>query len=173
MISQTITILLLTLAGLSAGSVLFWTIRLGIGPTPTSGKVRNRIRSCLPEEVSGAIIELGCGWGQLIPLLQEKYPEQRIQAWERSPLPALFTHWFCGIEVKRRDFFEADVKEAGLIICYLFPGAMARIEKEIIPRLPAGCWILTHTFSLPGRVPVKTMKADDLYRTPVYLYQIN
>ena len=160
-----------TLACLGAGSILFWTVRLGIGPTPTSYKVRNTISDILPDTVCGEIIELGCGWGHLIPILQAQYPQGTVQGWERSPLPALFTRWVRKVEVKKRDFFTADLSNAGLIVCYLYPGAMTRIAREILPQLPPGCWIVTHTFSLPGSEPVKILKANDLYQTPVYLYQ--
>lgn len=118
-------------------------------------------------------MELGCGWGHLIPTLREKYTDKKIEVWERSPIPAIFTQAIYGIDVKRRDFFEADFRNTELIVCYLFPGAMKRIESEIIPKLTKGCWIVTHTFSLPNRTPVQVIKADDLYRTPVYLYQIH
>ncbi len=117
-------------------------------------------------------MELGCGWGHLIPMLREKYPDNKIEFWERSPIPATFTRVVYGIDVKRKDFFDANFSNAELIICYLFPGAMKRIETDIIPQLPKGCWVLTHTFSLSGRKPVQVIKADDLYKTPVYLYQI-
>ena len=167
-----ITTFFLIVAGLITGSILFWTIRLGIGPTPTSRKVRSTIRDILPDEVPGEIIELGCGWGHLISTLRGKYPEKSIQPLERSPIPAIFTQVCYGVDVKRADFFKAELGSAGLIVCYLFPGAMKRIEEEVIPKLPAGCWILTHTFSLSERTPVKTLKANDLYQTQVYLYQI-
>ncbi|WP_419834822.1 hypothetical protein [Endozoicomonas atrinae] len=126
----------------------------------------------LPSNLSGNVMELGCGWGHLIPMLREKYPDNKIEFWERSPIPATFTRVVYGIDVKRKDFFDANFSNAELIICYLFPGAMKRIETDIIPQLPKGCWVLTHTFSLSGRKPVQVIKADDLYKTPVYLYQI-
>lgn len=162
----------LVAAGLITGSILFWTLRLGIGPTPTSRKVRAAIRDILPDDVSGHVMELGCGWGHLIPTLREKYPDKKIEAWERSPVPALFTEARYGIDVIRADFFKAAPGKAGLVVCYLYPGAMERVERELIPQMPPGCWLLTHTFSLSGRVPVKTLKANDLYQTPVFLYQV-
>ena len=171
MISIIETVIAETLVCLGAGSILFWTVRLGIGPTPTSYKVRVTVSDILPDAVYGDIVELGCGWGHLVPILQAQYPQATIQGWERSPLPALFTRWVRKIEVKTQDFFTADLSNAGLIVCYLYPGAMTRIAQDIVPQLPPGCWIVTHTFSLPGSEPVKSLKANDLYQTPVYLYQ--
>ncbi|USE39321.1 hypothetical protein [Endozoicomonas sp. SCSIO W0465] len=170
--SLIITTISLIAAGLITGSILFWTLRLGIGPTPTSRRVRTAIRDVLPDDVPGDIVELGCGWGHLIPTLREKYPDGKIKVWERSPIPALFTQTCYGIDVKRADFFQADLGNAGLIVCYLYPGAMERVEQELLPQLPTGCWLITHTFSLSGRKPVQAIKADDLYKTPIYLYQV-
>ena len=165
------TTVLVILAALAGGSVLFWTIHLGIGPVPTSKAVITVMDSCLPKEVAGDVIELGCGWGQLLPLLHRHYPNHHLLAYERSPLPALFSQLTRGVTVKRADFFAGDFTRAGLVVCYLFPAAMKRIEQEILPQLPHGCWIVTHTFRLPGQQPLHTIKARDLYQTPVYLYR--
>ena len=166
-------IALLIIPVLITGSIFFWTLRLGIGPTPTSYRVRSVVSTMLPDNVTGDIVELGCGWGHMIPILREKYPENNIMLWERSPVPALYTQMRYSINVIRKDFFNADLKNAGIIVCYLFQGAMKRFDKEIIPKLPKNCWILTHTFRLPDRKPEKKMKANDLYRTTIYLYRLS
>ncbi len=165
------TTALMILAAFATGSILFWSIRLGIGPVPTTKAVRTALADCLPGEVNGDIIELGCGWGQLLPLLQRRFPNHNLLAYERSPLPALFSGLTRGVAVKREDFFTGDFSRAGLVVCYLFPGAMERIEQEILPQLPDGCWIVTHTFRLPGRQPQQVVTASDLYQTPIYRYQ--
>lgn len=162
---------LLLVMTLATGSILFWSIRLGIGPTPTSRRVSQVLKKALPGRINGDIVELGCGWGTLLPILKQQYPRNRIIAFERSPVPALWATLTTGIPITRNDFFTADLGHPGLIVCYLYPGAMKRLEEEVIPGLPEGCWILTHTFRLPGWQPVKTLYGDDLYKTPVYLYQ--
>jgi hypothetical protein len=57
--------------------------------------------------------------------------------------------------------------DASLAVCYLFTGAMQRLSE----RLPASVVVITSTFALPGRTPAQTLRADDLYRTPVYRYE--
>ncbi|MGB0359978.1 MAG: hypothetical protein ACPGEF_00995 [Endozoicomonas sp.] len=166
------TIFIVILAILISGSLLFWTLRLGIGPVPTSPSVQINIHEILPEKVSGNVVELGCGWGQLLKIIKLKYPSHNIQAYERSTFPALFCQLMTSITIKKKDFFNADFSDTGLIVCYLYPGAMDRIERDIIPKLPSGCWIVTHTFSLRKRNPVKLIKSNDMYRTPIYLYKV-
>ena len=154
-------------------SIILWTLRLGIGPTPSSPKVIKTIQDILPDSVNGEVIEMGCGWGQLLPTLIKRYSSCPVIAYERSPVPFYFSyHRFKSlITVKKDDFFQADLSQAGLVICYLYPGAMKRFSKEIMPKLPENCWVISHTFSIPGYTPNTFIRADDLYHTPVYLYK--
>ena len=163
---------LLLLSCLIVISLLYWTLKLGIGPTPSSAKVITAIRQCLPDTVNGSVVELGCGWGALLPLLISVYPHHRLIGYERSPVPFYFTACrFRKIDIRKENFFSPDHSTVGLVICYLYPEAMSEMVRDLLPTLPAGCWILSHTFALPGCTPVKTIKAADLYQTPVYLYQ--
>ncbi|WP_299726539.1 hypothetical protein [uncultured Endozoicomonas sp.] len=167
-----LAIIVVLIASLVAGSLLFWTLRLGIGPVPTSPSVQKTILEILPDHLTGDAVELGCGWGQLLNLLQVKYPTQTIYGYERSPIPAMFSQLTTGACIKKQDFFNGDFQQTGLILCYLYPGAMEKIEQKLIPELPSGCWIVTHTFSLRKRHPVNVMKSNDIYQTPVYLYRL-
>lgn len=169
--SVTLSLIILLGIALITGSLIFWTLRLGIGPTPSSAKVMAALSDILPDSVQGDVVELGCGWGQLLPLLQKQYPQNRLIAYERSPVPFYFCRcFFPRTTIHKKDFFQTDLSGAGLIICYLYPGAMTRLSKEIMPQLPDHCLILTHTFSLPDAPLVRTLKANDLYKTPIFLF---
>ena len=165
--------LLLLVVLISVSSILFWTLKLGIGPVPSSAKVRKTVARYLPDNMEGSIFELGCGWGHLLSILEKKYPENPLIAFEQSPVPRWFARFTNKAIIKPDDFFTADLSQAGLIVCYLFPGAMERISKEIVPALKQDCWILTHTFALPDYQPEQCWQSDDLYGTSVYLYKIN
>lgn len=157
-------------------SLVYWTLKLGISPTPTSPKVIKKLRRLWPELVSGEIHELGSGWGNLLPVLRNQYPHHLIIAHERSPVPR-----FCSIMlsyilktraiISNTDLFSSDLSKASLVICYLYPEAMSILSKQFKTILPKQCWIISHTFRLPGWTPVKTLQAGDLYRTPIYLYK--
>ena len=120
---------------------------------------------------------MGCGWGSLLPLLRGQYPSSRIVGYERSPLPWLFSycrfHRDSGIEVRKEDFRHLNFSETGLVICYLQKDIMHTLSGHFRDTLPSGCYILSHTFHLPGWSPLKTIHAPDLYKTPIYLYQKN
>jgi hypothetical protein len=171
---------LLLLALLLAGmlSIVFHTLKTGISPMPTSGKVRRQMLSLLPEEFEGTLLELGSGWGTLAFALADHCPRARVVAFELSPLPHAFSRLRQrlaprpNLQFVREDFFRTSFAEASAVVCYLYPGAMSRLGPKLLQELAPGTRILSHTFALRGWKPLRTLAVDDLYRTPIYLYEV-
>ncbi|CAM2010227.1 class I SAM-dependent methyltransferase [Acanthopleuribacter pedis] len=173
---------------LLGGSLIWHTFRTGISPVPTPPKVARTFARGLDEVIVNAetpprhACELGCGWGSLLIPSAKRIPHLHWRAWERSPLPYAITRLRlmlqlggkqrARIQCFRRDFLKADLRDADVILCYLFPGAMTALaDKFLREGLPNG-WLISHTFRLPGHEPWRTYQADDLYRTPVYIYRL-
>ncbi|KEQ17749.1 hypothetical protein GZ78_08685 [Endozoicomonas numazuensis] len=156
-------------------SIVYWSLRLGITPTATTGKVKLNIQNCLPAVIDGNIYELGCGFGSLIPVLARHYSGHIIFGIERSTVPYWISRLRCrhlkNVTIIKQDFFNIEWEDTGLIICYLYPGAMERLSGEFQKRLKSDCYIISHTFRLPGWEPELESKAGDLYRSPVYRYR--
>ena len=171
-----VTALVLTLASFSLISLVYWSVRLGITPTPTGLRVRKTLTEALPDRVEGEILELGCGWGSLLPMLTRRYPGQRITGYERSLLPYLVARGRTllnpDIRIKQQDLFTADLGKVGLVLCYLYPDGMTKLSGHLQEHLPAGALVISHTFHLPGWIPIRQMTANDLYRSPVFLYRV-
>lgn len=171
-------IFLLFLLG-ALGQLIYYSLVYGITPTPTSSKVKNKIFENLPAEFEGKIIELGSGWGSLAIPLARKYPNCQIVAYEISPLPYFFSKFvakFLGCKnllIIRQDFFKVSLGDVALVVCYLYPGAMSRLKEKFEKELPAGAYVLSHTFAVPGWKPLQIEQASDLYHTPIYLYRIS
>ena len=171
---------LLLLALLLAGvlSIVFHTLKTGISPMPTSGRVRRALLTLVPAEQEGVVLELGAGWGTLAFALADHCPRAQVVAFELSPLPYAFCRLRQGLAPRpnlrlvRQDFLEASFAEASLVVCYLFPGAMARLGPKLVAELPPGGRIVSSTFALRGWRPLRTVVVDDLYRTPLYLYEV-
>jgi hypothetical protein len=164
--------LVLSVTALAALSLIISTLRLGIGPVPTSRPVRALMLSLVPPETSGLIYELGSGWGGLARALARHCPGAQVVAIEGSFLPWAFSRLvhalapLPNLELRRANFFEVPLEPAAVAVCYLFTGAMQRLAQ----RLPAATTVVTSTFALPGRTATQTLRADDLYRTPIYRY---
>lgn len=159
-------------------SIVFHTLRTGISPMPTSGRVRGPLLALLPATIEGTVLELGSGWGTLAFALADRCPRARVVAYELSPLPWAFS-WLRqrlaprpNLQLVRADFFQASFSGASAVVCYLFPGAMTRLAPKLSGELAPGTPVLSHTFALRGWTPVRTLVAADLYRTPIYLYTV-
>jgi hypothetical protein len=160
-------------------SIVVYTLRTGISPMPTLGKVRRELLPLAEPELQGTVLELGAGWGTLAFALADRCPRAKVVAFELSPLPFACC-WLRqrlaprpNLELRRQDFFRASFSGASLVVCYLFPGAMTRLAPKLLAELAPGARVLTHTFALRGWKPLHTFLVNDLYRTPIYLYAVH
>ncbi len=136
---------------------------------PSTPQAKAAIKKLLPNEVNGTVYELGCGWGGLLRLLSKKYPH--VIGYEISFFPWLVSRLFTK-QVYRKDFMTADLSDAGLIVCYLYPKKMTELYEKIKLEAKPGTYILSNTFSIRELEPLRKEKLDDLYKTPVYLYRL-
>jgi hypothetical protein len=173
-----ITLLIITmLCGLS---IIWSTLTLGISPMPSSQKAR-RAMMLLSDDTDlktgeGPIFELGSGWGSLLFTLAKKYPHQEIVGYELSVIPWLSTVimmkilGFKNVKVYRQNFLHADLNNATVIFCYLYPGGMQALEDKLNSERGRLEYLVSNNFSLPSQKLLKVIELDDLYRSPIYLY---
>lgn len=159
-------------------SIVFYSLRIGISPMPTTAKVRRHMLSLLPETQEGLLLELGSGWGTLAFALADHCPRARVVGFELSPLPYAFARLRLRLAPRpnlhfvRGDFFHAPFPEASAIVCYVHREAMRRLAARLRDELPPGARIVSNTFALRGWTPSRTLVTRDLYRTRVYLYEV-
>lgn len=167
--------LLLILAGLS---IVFWSLKNGISPMPTSRKAKKLILDSIPEKGSNPIYELGSGWGTLAFALAKKFPQHQINAYETSTIPFLFCKFrqmltpCSNLHLYRQDFFYVSLMPASVVVCYLYPGAMAKLKSKFEDELLAGSIIVSNTFQIPEWKATKIMEVNDLYKTKIYVYKV-
>lgn len=167
---------------------------LGISPMPSSKKARLAMFALLDEALAitddqlnnGPILELGSGWGSLLIPLSKKYPQRTIVGYELSVIPWLVSLLLIkilklnNVSVHRQNFQKVNFKKAGVILCYLYPGAMDKIDEALIKNKPMtgqgesqnSRYLISNNFSLPSHEPIKVTELNDLYKSPVYLYKI-
>ena len=163
------------------GLTLIYTIKTGISPVPTSPRVRDKMLAMIPPErlsviERGRLFDLGSGWGTLAFALAKRFPEAQVTGYELSPLPWLVSRLIQAVlrrpnlALRRGDFMDAPLNEAALVLCYLYPGGMTRLQPKLAAELPAGALVVSNTFALPDWPPADMERAEDLYDSPVYLY---
>jgi hypothetical protein len=164
---------------LATVSVIFHTIYNGISPMPTSRKVKRlMLKTCKERSAPGTIIELGSGWGSLAFPLASAFTETQIIGYENSPVPYMFSRLRqcfqrrANLHFKYKNFYTVSLKDAGMVVCYLYPGGMQKLREKFERELPPGSCIMSNTFAVPGWQPEKTVVADDLYKSKVYFYRL-
>ncbi len=126
---------------------------------------------------TGPIVDLGSGWGTLVVALARKYPHRQVIGYELSLVPWLFSKirksvsGLDNLELYRSDFLDADLSDASVLTCYLFPGGMVSLEDKLERDNISDVLIVSSTFALPSSEPVKVIRVKDIYNTPVYLYR--
>jgi hypothetical protein len=157
-------------------SILIGVVRTGISPMPSSRAALKEILDFTADSGEGPIFELGSGWGTLAIPLARAHPNRPVVCYELSTLPWLFSVFRArgsrlgNITVRRRDFQQADLSEAAVVICYLYPQGMTRLQPKLERELSPGAVVVSNTFALPGWKPTHHVKLDDMYRTSVYRY---
>ena len=182
---------LITLALLAGTSIVWSTVAVGISPMPSSKKARLAVMQLIETaegeggvdeaytEESGAIVDLGSGWGSLIIRMAVKYPDRQIIGYELSLLP-----WFISVlsakclglknlTVYRQDFLKADLSAASIVVCYLYPAGMVALDTKLAEQNTSIRYLISNNFALPSYQAEKTIQLDDFYQSPVYRYRIN
>lgn len=167
------------LVALGAASIIGRTLRNGVPPMPSSARVRAcmtalLLRAELP--VGSTVVELGSGWGGLSRAVGRALENATVIGYENSRVP----YWFAraanrlervrNLRLLRSDFHMASLRDADLVICYLSPDAMTRLQPKLDAELKPSAIVMSSTFALPGWKPTRVAVAEDIYRTPVYLY---
>jgi phospholipid N-methyltransferase len=162
----------------AAISLLRNTWRLGIGPLPSFQRSRQQLLNLIDPSASGRMLELGAGWGGLAFALAKRCPAAQVVGIELSLIPFLVCYLRQKIQRQtnlvfmRQDFFKISWAQADWLICYLCPQIMARIGIQAQRELAPGARIVTHTFALRGWQPQQQVRADDWYRSDIFLYVV-
>lgn len=170
--------ILITAVFIVGASIIYSTVKVGISPMPSSRKAYQAILALTDETGAGPIYDLGSGWGNLVVRLARKYPGRQVVGYEVSLFPWLVTKlfkWMLGLSnltLHREDFLKADLSNASVVICYLFPVVMAEIKTKLIHGDNNLDFIISNNFALPSYQASKVIRLNDFYNSPVYLYRI-
>ncbi len=177
MLSWTLTaIVLLAFLLIFAASV-----RNGITPMPTSRPVRRMVMREIGRLPEGSeIVEAGSGFGTLGLNLARRFPLCRITGVENSLVP-LWASRLLGwanrlpksrLTFRRGDLFDYPYEQADLIVCYLHPAAMRRLEPILRERAEEGTKIVSVFFAFDDWDPDSVTVCGDLHRTKIYVYHV-
>jgi len=122
------------------------------------------------------LVDIGCGDGRVLREANRRYGVT-CRGFEINPIAylkaTLMTLGRSGIEIRFRNFWKADLAEADVVSCYLFPDVMRRLGEKLAAELASGARVISFNFPIPGWKPQATLRAASrLHNDPIYIYQI-
>ncbi len=137
-----------------------------------------RLLAELPVGENTVILDLGCGKGDFL-FAAEKYNPDTLIGYELSPLPAWYARlkaWVkkSRVEIRRRDFFAADISRADIIYLFLVPPMIERLWPKIKKEAKPGAIVAVLSDKIQSESPYKIIKTkpDNPKSTNYYLYKV-
>lgn len=163
-------------------SILYSTLRTGVPPMPSSARSRQVLLECLdsaiPPHPPITVVDLGSGWGHLAIAMARRYRQHRVEGYELSWLPWVFSRLMKSLlrldnlTLYRQDFNQADLTHARVLVTYLNPNQMARLQQRFNRPGEPGRTLLSISFAMPGKTAERLWRVNELYNTPVYQYRL-
>lgn len=177
--SPTIQLLILIPLYLALFLIAFYAAITGMAPMPSSHRSRDIIVTMIKEinPQKGRIYELGAGYGTLAIAIARLFPQMEIVAVELSPV---IYACLCirkrinrleNLTLIRQNIFNVSLYDASIVICYLFPKAMRRLDAGQFQNLPKGTAIISNSFSIPTRKAEQVIESNDLFKSDIMLYK--
>lgn len=144
---------------------------------PTSRRVAEEMVRFADLTGTETIYDLGAGDGRILIAAKRLHPGLRAIGWEFVPTVWLLGKlriWWSGQEVafKLGNALKHSVADAGCLFLYLFPAAMAELERKFDRELKPGTKVVSYVFRFPHREPVSQKQVPWLGETRMlWLYQ--
>ena len=142
----------------------------------TSRAKINAFIEAVPMKADQMLVDLGCGDGRVLRKAQKHYGVRAI-GYEINPLAYLKARLLSfgpeNIKIRLQNFWKADLSEADVVFCYLYPDVMKKLAAKLASGLKPGAVVVSSHFSLPGFVPSEVLRLKrSLHSDPVYIYRL-
>ena len=140
---------------------------------------RVKIRTFLddvPMHPGDLLVDIGCGDGRVLREARKRYGVRGL-GFEVNPLAYVLARVKSlgagGVEIRWGNFWKADLRDAAVVFCYLFPDVMRRLSEKLKAELRPGATVVSCNFPLPGWSPSRVLRAaSSLHNDPIYIYRI-
>jgi ribosomal protein L11 methylase PrmA len=139
---------------------------------------RSKIKKIL-EDVSmvpGQVVyDLGCGDGRFLIAAAKRYDVRaigfEINPWAYALSRFRVGFWQANVSIHFKDFWKADLSEADIVFCYLFPDVMEKLKRKLSQELKAEAKVISCNFEIPGWRPEKIITASHpIHSDPIFIY---
>jgi len=166
-------IIVLVIVFLSVG---FYITIFGGGPfIPTPWPAVKKVLKVAGISKGDTVIDIGAGDGRFLHLAETNYGAKAI-GFERDPFVYLIAKlrkllWKWKGTVIRANMFNQDLKNADIIICYMLPKSLAKMQTKFEKELKKGTKIVSYAFHIGTLKPKKNIPAKDKI-SQIFLYEL-
>ena len=128
----------------------------------------------VPMKAGQLLVDVGCGDGRILRQVGRRYGVRAL-GYELNLLAYLKAKIFClgcrNIQIKWRNFWAADLSDADVVFCYLFPDVMGDLGAKLKSDLKPGAVVVSCNFPIPGFSPKRVLRpGNSLHNDPIYVY---
>jgi len=141
----------------------------------TSRKRIGAFLDAVPMKAGQVLVDLGCGDGRVLRSARRRYSVSAI-GYELNLMAYATARLHCwgmkGVEIKWRNFWKADLSNADIIFCYLFPDVLQDLCVKLAAELKPGAVVVSCNFALPQWQPYMVLRPEpSLHNDPIYIYK--
>jgi SAM-dependent methyltransferase len=152
---------------------LYWTRIVGAPWVPTSLKMVCRMLELADLQPDDLVYDLGCGDGRLVITAALRYKVKAVGI-EIDPLRYLWCQFLVSILFQRKNvriifgnIYHQNYSEANVVMCYLLPEALKRLEDKFRRELPLQARVISNRYRFPSLECVREDGEITLYRPHV------
>lgn len=180
---DTILFSILSVVTIGAAWVTISTVKTGIPPMPSTGKLRGAVLDALEDVPPGTtVVDIGAGWGGLARRVARERPDLAVYGYERTPVPFVFAALASRLlaragrtgvpRILYRDFRSDGPQTGACYIAYLSPEGMKWLRALFEETLPTDVRLVSCAFAMRGWTPARVNKVTDMHRSRVYVYDL-
>jgi predicted RNA methylase len=134
---------------------LYWTRIVGGPWVPSSMQIVNRMMELAEVNPDDVVYDLGCGDGRIILTAALRYHARAVGI-EIDPLRYLWCQFLITILFQRKririifgNFYKMNLSEADVVMCYLMPDALVKLENKFRQELQSETRVVTNKYIFP------------------------
>ena len=153
-----------------------FSIRLTQGAlfVPTSNRRVEAFLGAVPMNPGDFLVDIGCGDGRVLKAASTRYHiralgfEVNLLAYATARIRTIRCP---EVRIKRQDFNKADIRQADVVFCYLFPDVLKSVVKKLEAEVRPGTRVVSCNFPLPGWHPFEVLRPpSSRHGDPIYIY---
>lgn len=143
---------------------------------PTPMQAVERILKAADIKPGEKVYDIGCGDGRMVHLAAKKY-QANATGLELSPLVYGLAKirqliWRSKAKIKFGDFRYQNLKDADVIVCYLLPGPLAKLQEKLDKELKKGARVVSYAFRIGTWQETTTQPRDPENNiAPIWVYE--